>query len=229
MIKIYLSSSFSDLSSTRSKVSNWLQGIYGAELTIMETWGSDEAPPDINSVRRVRECELFVGIYAHRYGTIDPKSGESITELELDEAKIALSAGTVHHILLYCIDDKASWLREYAEDMQPALQGLKRLKNKASQHTYTSFKNEDELMFCILRDVYRILVDRLGRLPLQVRGSSLPVPRTLQQPIGMEFLTSENRDYLIGREREKRRFFYVGLSIRWVSQLSNRGYSSNSL
>lgn len=202
MIKIYLSSTFSDLSSTRSKVSNWLQGIYGAELTIMETWGSDEAPPDINSVRRVRECELFVGIYAHRYGTIDPTSGKSITELELDEAKIALSAGTVHHILLYCINDKASWLREYAEGMQPALQGLKRLKDKASQHTYTPFKNEDELMFCILRDVYRILVDRLGRLPLQVRGSSLPAPRTLQQPIGMEFLTSENRDYLIGRERK---------------------------
>jgi len=37
----------------------------------METFGSDDAPPEISSVRRVRESDLFVGIYARRYGSID--------------------------------------------------------------------------------------------------------------------------------------------------------------
>jgi len=168
----------------------------------METFGSDEAPPSINSVRRVRECDLFVGVYAHRYGRIDETTGKSITELELDEAKIALSSGTLSHILLYRIDDDAPWPNELRESGQIAREGLKRLKEKVAQYTYTRFKSKDELMFYVLRDVYRILSGRVPALPLRVRQSVLPSPRGLRRPIGMEFLTSENRDYLIGRDME---------------------------
>ena len=50
----------------------------------METAGSDAAPPNVLSVRRVRECDLFVGIYARRYGSIDTATGKSKTQLELD-------------------------------------------------------------------------------------------------------------------------------------------------
>jgi hypothetical protein len=81
--KVFLSSTSVDLSSVRAEISKWLTGLFETKLIIMETFGSDAAPPEINSVRRVRECDLFVGIYAHRYGTIDEASGASITELEL--------------------------------------------------------------------------------------------------------------------------------------------------
>jgi len=93
--KVFLSSTFVDLASVRTKISRWLTGLFDTKLVIMETFGSDAAPPEINSVRRVRECDLFVGIYAHRYGKIDEASGASITELELDEASVSLSAGTM--------------------------------------------------------------------------------------------------------------------------------------
>jgi len=168
----------------------------------METFGSDDAPPNVNSVRRVRECDLFIGIYAHRYGTVDEATGKSITELELDEAKIAISTGVLGNLLLYCIDNDAPWPEEYKESGKQAQEGLRRLKTKAAQHTYTRFKTKDELTFYILRDVYRILSERFGTLPLKVRESRLPTPRSIRQPVGMEFLTSENRDYLIGRETE---------------------------
>lgn len=201
-MKIFLSSTSRDLSQTRARISQWLSGIFGVELIVMETFGSDDAPPDINSVRRVRECDLFVGIYAHRYGTVDEATGKSITELELDEAKIALSSGVLGHLLLYCIGDDAPWPDEYRESGEQAQQGLRRLKTKVAQHTYTRFNTKDELTFYILRDVYRILSERFGTLPLKVRESLLPTPRSIRQPVGMEFLTSENRDYLIGRETE---------------------------
>ena len=81
--KIFVSSTFVDLSAVRGEICKWLTGLFGAELIVMETFGSDAAPPEISSVRRVRECDLFVGIYAHRYGTINESSGKSITELEL--------------------------------------------------------------------------------------------------------------------------------------------------
>jgi hypothetical protein len=113
--KIFLSSTYTDLSAMRAVVSQWLSGIFGADLTIMETFGSDAAPPQINSVRRVRDCEVFVGIYAHRYGTIDQAEGKSIVELELDEAKRAFSAGVLNDILLYLIDECAPWPDEHRE------------------------------------------------------------------------------------------------------------------
>jgi hypothetical protein len=67
----------------------------------METFGSDNASPVISFVRRIRESDVFVGIYARRYGTVDPATGKSITELELHEAESSLSAGTLTAILLY--------------------------------------------------------------------------------------------------------------------------------
>ena len=77
--KIFLSSTFADLSSVRDEICKWLTGLFGARLIVMETFGNDAAPPEINSVRRVRECDLFVGIYAHRYGTIETLTRTSYT------------------------------------------------------------------------------------------------------------------------------------------------------
>src|SRR5216684_2551994 len=113
---IFLSSTFVDLAPTRSRIAEWLSSLFGAELIVMETFGSDTAPPEVNSVRKVRECDYFVGVYAHRYGTIDKTTGKSITELELDEAKSAQSAGTIQDILLYLIDHRSLWLAKYKEN-----------------------------------------------------------------------------------------------------------------
>lgn len=199
--KIFLSSTYTDLSATRAMVSQWLTGVFGADLIIMETFGSEAAPPDVNSVRRVRGCDLFVGIYAHRYGTVDQATGKSIVELELDEAKRAFSSGVLSDILLYLVDEAVPWPNEHRETSQVAETGLRRLKQKARQHTVTFFKRDDDLLFFISRDVYRRLAERIGAFPFKVRPSMLPAPRTLHQPVGMEFLTSENRYYLVGRRQ----------------------------
>lgn len=201
-IKIFLSSTSIDLSEIRIEVSRWLSGIFGAELVIMETFGSDATSPDVNSVRRVRGCDLFVGIYAHRYGTVDQATGKSITELELDEAKRAFSSGTLKDILLYLIDKNAPWPNEHKETTQIAQTGLQHLKEKAQQHTYTKFRSRNELLFCIIRDVYRKLREYFSTSSVQVRQSMLPSQRSIRRPVGMEFLTSADRNYLIGRESE---------------------------
>ena len=199
--RIFLSSTYTDLSAIRTKISQWLTGVFGADLIIMETFGSDAAPPDVNSVRRVRGCDLFIGIYAHRYGTVDQATGKSIVELELDEAKRAFSSGVLSDILLYIVDDAAPWPNEHRETSQVAKTGLRHLKQKALQHTVTFFKGGDDLLFFISRDVYKKLAERIGASPFKVRPSMLPVPRTIHQPVGMEFITSESRYYLVGREQ----------------------------
>lgn len=81
-IRIFLSSTFIDLKDIRQEASHRLSQVLGARLIVMESFGSDDAPPVVSSVRRVRECDVFVGIYACRYGTVDPGTGKSITELD---------------------------------------------------------------------------------------------------------------------------------------------------
>ena len=129
-LKIFISSTFIDLSESRSELRRWIQGLFNLDLVVMETFGSDSAPPEINSVRRVRECDFFIGIYAHRYGTIDGSSGKSITELEFDEAQIAYSQGTLKDVLIYIINSNSLWLSEFKETKSPQIECLERLKSK---------------------------------------------------------------------------------------------------
>jgi hypothetical protein len=60
-VRIFISSTFVDLKKLRVEVATRLREVFGARLLIMETFGSDEAPPEISSVRRVSESDVFVG------------------------------------------------------------------------------------------------------------------------------------------------------------------------
>jgi Domain of unknown function (DUF4062) len=198
--KIFLSSTYIDLRDVRAQVIRWLTGIFGASLVVMETAGSDAAPPNILSIRRVRQCDIFVGIYGHRYGTIDQISGESITELELDEARSAQSTGVISDLLLYTIDPKSAWLSEFADTSDEAQKGRSRLAQKLSQHTYTICRTETELLFSIVRDVYHSIAQRFFSERRVLRSYNPPSPRSIRRPVGMEFLTSGDADYLMGRQ-----------------------------
>jgi len=116
MPSVFLSSTFVDLADIRQNLARWLSQVFDIDLVIIESFGSDAAPPDVTSVRRVRNCDLFVGIYARRYGTVDPMTGKSITEMELDEAERAYSSGTVKDLLLYLLDESAAWPAASAQD-----------------------------------------------------------------------------------------------------------------
>jgi hypothetical protein len=148
----------------------------------METSGSDEAPPEISSVRRVRECDVFVSIYARRYGTVDGTTGKSITELELDEAERCLSAGNLIGILLYLLADDAAWPHNLCETGTTAAAKLASLKDHARQHTYTLFRDPADLPFLVIRDVLAKIRNRLISPSLRVRELALPGSRRLQRP-----------------------------------------------
>lgn len=61
-MRLFISSTYIDLKDVRRELQDWLIGVFGAELIVMETFGSDIAPPDMAAVSRVRGCDLFIGI-----------------------------------------------------------------------------------------------------------------------------------------------------------------------
>jgi hypothetical protein len=76
----------------------------------MEIFGAQPSEPLKACVSEVDECDLFVGIYAHRYGHVSPDSQRSITEQEFRRALRQRKP-----LFCYLIDDRYDWPTHFIE------------------------------------------------------------------------------------------------------------------
>jgi HAD superfamily phosphoserine phosphatase-like hydrolase len=85
--RVFVSSTFKDLARHRSEVRKYIRRLDAIDIA-MENFGAlDERPRDA-CVQLVREgTDVFVGIYAYRYGTVPPGDRYSITEEEYIAAR----------------------------------------------------------------------------------------------------------------------------------------------
>lgn len=115
MASIYISSTFNDLEDCRKAICAQLRRLEGHRIVAMEDYvACDERPLD-KCLEDVGKCDVYVGIFAWRYGFV-PKAGnpenKSITELEYRHAK-ALSKPC----LLFLLDAKTPWSPEYLDQV----------------------------------------------------------------------------------------------------------------
>jgi len=85
-MKVFLSSTHLDLSDYRSRATEAIERL-DQEVGRMEVFGARPEDAREASLREVETCELFVGIYAHRYGYQPAGSDISITEAEYRQAQ----------------------------------------------------------------------------------------------------------------------------------------------
>ncbi|HAT44311.1 MAG TPA: hypothetical protein DCS90_04335 [Ktedonobacter sp.] len=84
MAKIYISSTFADLKDYREKVYHALRQMHHDAIAMEDYVATDQRPLD-RCLADVAACDLYIGIFAWRYGYIPPKDNpeqKSITELE---------------------------------------------------------------------------------------------------------------------------------------------------
>jgi hypothetical protein len=90
-MKVFLSSTFQDLQEHRKRVIDAIDRlrVNGADISWlgMEAFGARDDLPSDACVKFVDECELYVGFFGVRYGSIDPKSKLSMTEVEYRRAR----------------------------------------------------------------------------------------------------------------------------------------------
>src|SRR5690242_6540 len=87
--RVFLSSTFSDLKEHRRAVQDAIK-LLGAVDVSMEEFGARDQRPAAECERIVKEeSDLFVGIYAHRYGFVPDGSDISISEIEYRAASQA--------------------------------------------------------------------------------------------------------------------------------------------
>jgi hypothetical protein len=198
-LNIFLSSTSRDLGEARQKILRLLS-VIPADLVRMETFGSDETKPVDFCLKQVRRSNLFVGVYAERYGTIDPTTGLSLTDLEYREALAKLKEDKLLGLLVYLLDPSASWKVEYIDRDAKNVAALQSLKEDLKKnHTVTFFRETEELALNVLRDVLRKIGIGPG-IALRAR-SEFPAftPRQIG-PLGMEHYTERDAHAFRGRE-----------------------------
>lgn len=106
MARIYVSSTYNDLREYREKVSEVLRKL-GHDVVAMEGYVAADQRPLDRCLADVASSNIYVGIFAHRYGFIPEHSnpnGRSITELEYRHAE-ALGIPR----LVFLLDPNTAW------------------------------------------------------------------------------------------------------------------------
>ncbi len=79
---VFLSSTSRELAECREKVIDALQHLDGWDVIHMERFGARAWGADDFCLKKVRECDVFVGVLGYCYGSVHKESGKSYTERE---------------------------------------------------------------------------------------------------------------------------------------------------
>lgn len=140
MAKVYISSTYSDLKDFRASVYQVLTKL-GHDVKAMEDYVATDQRPLDKCLADVKECDLYVGIFAWRYGYVpddDNPERRSITELELRQAK---DSGV--ECLVFLHDESGLWP---PADMDEDLNRIKSLRQYLGRDfTLGFFTNPENL------------------------------------------------------------------------------------
>lgn len=108
-LKVFISSTFVDLKEYR-KAAIEVVNRYKSVPLAMEFFMSQASDPETVCKDEIEECDLFIGIYAHRYGWVPDGQEKSITQQEYELAK---TLGK--DILCFVVQDTFAWNPKFFE------------------------------------------------------------------------------------------------------------------
>ena len=167
--RVFVSSTIKDLDAYRQAVLDSLKSISRMQVLdlSMETMGSQPGSPQEVSLERVEACDLFVGLYAGRYGHVPLGSDRSITEQEFDHAH---KFGK--RCLCYFADPSVEFPPDSIEADEEKIVALQAFKDRISEAlvSVAHFKGPDHLASLVAGDIADLLSgDPLGFDPEDFR------------------------------------------------------------
>jgi len=156
LTKVYVSATFRDLEECRSAVMLALRRLR-VEDVAMESYVAEDRRPVERCLADVAECDLYVGIFAWRYGFIPAGYDRSITELEYRHAE---DLGKPR--LIFLLDEEAPWPRIHIDRGTDA-DKLEALRAELSdRHMCSTFTGPGDLAALVTAAVANCLVE-MGR------------------------------------------------------------------
>jgi len=155
-LTIYISSTFEDLRDFRRRVYDQLRSLRHDVIGMEDYVAADERPL-VKCLRDVREADLYIGLFAWRYGYV-PKTEnpeqKSVTELEYLEAKAQGKP-----CLLFLLEDKVPWppnLMDSATGENEDGRRIKALRQTLRERALVAtFKTADELAARVVAALYQ--------------------------------------------------------------------------
>jgi WD40 repeat protein len=177
-LRVYLSSTFEDLKKYRDAVFSAVEKA-GLDVARMEGYtASDDRPLD-KCLNDVAKSDIYVGIFAWRYGYQPPAAhgnpdARSITELEYRQAGLS----NIKKLLFFVEADTQETWPEPFRDQGASAEKLRALRAELSREKSVSFfSNPDELATLVLAAIMRTgLSGRVYNVPLREPGF-IPRPR----------------------------------------------------
>jgi hypothetical protein len=165
-MRVFISSTHDDLVEHRRAVDEALARL-SLQSGRMEVFGAGPQAPVEKSLEEVANSDLFVGIYAHRYGFVPTDHQVSITELEYKEA---LRLGKP--VFAFLIDSRFEWKPEFIEG-EPGRSHLNDLKRRISlQSRKDTFTSPVDLAYKVATSVGNYLLAQA--LPEFARRIAVP-------------------------------------------------------
>jgi hypothetical protein len=164
MAKIYVSSTYNDLKDYREQVRTSLRQM-GHEDIAMEYYTAGEKRPVDKCLDDVAAADIYVGIFAWRYGYIPDGHDQSITEQEYRKA-IELNKPC----LIFILRDEAEWPMNRVEI--PQINRITEFRGElCNEHTAGMFADKNDLAKQVTAAVYKWALEH-GHIPATV--STIP-------------------------------------------------------
>lgn len=145
MARIFISSTYEDLKAYRKDVYVRLTDI-GHDVLAMEDYLASDKRSLERCLEDVRSCDIYVGIFAWRYGYIPPGETRSITECEYREA-IRLGK----ECLIFLCEDGLSWPIKMTDQNRAQIEQLR--EELGTRHTCKFFSGVDQLGSAVVRSI----------------------------------------------------------------------------
>lgn len=148
ILQVFVSSTYEDLIPYRDAVNKALVRM-GVIVKGMEFFGSKPGRPKEECLEVVRECDIYIGVFAMKYGSVDRETGKSMTHLEYDEAqKIGLPS------FIYLIDENNQPVIPKSVDTGENAEKLCKLKEVLkTAHIVSFFTTPDSLSRGVTEDL----------------------------------------------------------------------------
>lgn len=165
-MKTFLSSTYLDLKDHRRAAIEALQRL-GHDVGQMEVFGARPDEPTEACLKEVEACELFVGVYAYKYGFVPQETGIAITEQEFNHA-IKLEKP----IFCFFVNEDYPWPLKLVEG-EPGRTKLSEFKQRVGNRIVRDvFTTPEDLAFKVATAIGHYLAKgQLDKLTSQLRRS----------------------------------------------------------
>ncbi|MCX6583676.1 MAG: DUF4062 domain-containing protein [Candidatus Aminicenantes bacterium] len=168
-MKVFISSTYEDLKEYRQKAIEAVNR-YKCIPLAMELFGARAEEATTVCDKEIRECDVFIGIYAHRYGYIPGGETKSITQLEYDLAK---ELGK--DCLCFIVEKNILWNTEFMEmDKYAEINAFLGEVKKAC--VVESFKSPEDFMGKLSASLGNHIAQGMGKKEKEEEGTCY-IPR----------------------------------------------------